>query len=102
MNPALLHDNIGFDAEKDFDPIRRDRLHPDGDLGTSLAPARSRCPNSSSSRAAGPTRSIVALPSVTAQLVLEMIRRQNVPLFSIKYKRFGRGDDRAAGQLCRC
>lgn len=36
-----------------------------------------------------PDKVDVALPSVTAQLVLEMIRRQNVPLFSIKYKGSG-------------
>ncbi|WP_395345502.1 Bug family tripartite tricarboxylate transporter substrate binding protein [Variovorax sp. UC122_21] len=87
MNPAL-YDNIGFDAEKDFDPIVATAfipmvvsVHPS--LGVQTLPeliklARSR-----------PDKVDVALPSVTAQLVLEMIRRQNVPLFSIKYKGSG-------------
>mgnify|MGYP002040166866 FL=1 len=82
------YDNIGFDAEKDFDPIVATAfipmvisVHPS--LGVQTLPeliklARSR-----------PDKVDVALPSVTAQLVLEMIRRQNVPLFSIKYKGSG-------------
>ncbi|MDB5851660.1 MAG: hypothetical protein JWP29_5412 [Rhodoferax sp.] len=87
MNP-YLYDNIGFDPEKDFEPIIATAfipmvisVHPSLNINT-LAElvqyAKSR-----------PDKVDVAVPSVTAQLVLEMIRRQNVPLFAIKYKGSG-------------
>jgi tripartite-type tricarboxylate transporter receptor subunit TctC len=87
MNPAL-YDNTGFDAEKDFEPIMATAfipmvisVHPSlniNSLPELIKLARSR-----------PDKIDVALPSVTAQLVLEMIKRQNVPLFAIKYKGSG-------------
>ncbi len=88
INPAL-YDNTGFDAEKDFEPIIATAFipmvisaHPSlniNSLSELIQLARTR-----------PDKIDVAVPSVTAQLVLEMIKRQNVPLFAIKYK--GSGD----------
>ncbi|MES2533771.1 MAG: tripartite tricarboxylate transporter substrate binding protein [Pseudomonadota bacterium] len=87
MNPAL-YDNIGFDAEKDFEPIIATAFipmvisaHPSLNVNSlaeliQLAKAR-------------PDKIDVGLPSVTAQLVFEMVKRQNVPLFGIKYKGSG-------------
>ncbi len=87
VNPSL-YDNIGFDAEKDFEPIVATAFipmvisaHPSlnvNSLGDLMALARSK-----------PGKIDVALPSVTAQLVFEMLRQQNVPLFPIKYKGSG-------------
>lgn len=87
MNP-YLYDNIGFDPEKDFEPIIATAfipmvisVHPSlniNSLAELLQYARSR-----------PDKVDVAVPSVTAQLVLEMIKKQNVPLFAIKYKGSG-------------
>ena len=87
LNPAL-YDNIGFDPEKDFEAIIATAfipmvvsVHPSlnvNSLAELVQLARSR-----------PDKIDVAVPSVTAQLVLEMIKRQNVPLFAIKYKGSG-------------
>jgi tripartite-type tricarboxylate transporter receptor subunit TctC len=84
MNPALF-DNPGFDAEKDFDAI----------VLTALIPfAISAGPNTSftsltdlieKSRAT-PNKVDAAIPSVTGQLVLEMLKQRNVPLFGVKFK----------------
>ena len=87
LNPAL-YDNIGFDPEKDFEAIIATAfipmvvsVHPSlnvNSLAELVQLARNR-----------PDKIDVAVPSVTAQLVLEMIKRQNVPLFAIKYKGSG-------------
>lgn len=84
MNPALF-DNPGFDAEKDFDAIALTAIipmvisaHPSLNVSTLpqlIAAARSR-----------PDKIDTAVPSVTAQLVLEMLKQQGVPLFGVKYK----------------
>ena len=87
VNPSL-YDNVGFDAEKDFEPIVATAFipmvisaHPSlnvNSLADLVQLARSK-----------PGKIDVALPSVTAQLVFEMLRQQNVPLFPIKYKGSG-------------
>lgn len=84
MNPALFS-NPGFDAEKDFDAIIATALIPFAisvgptvpvnNLQELVALARSK-----------PGKVDVALPSVTGQLVLEMLKARDVPLFGVKHK----------------
>lgn len=88
MNPAL-YPNVGYDVEKDFDAIVLTALIPFAisagpnvpvsSLDELIALARSK-----------PGKVDVAIPSVTGQLVLEMLKLRDVPLFGIKYK--GSGD----------
>ena len=84
MNPAL-YANVGYDAEKDFDAIILTALIPFAisagpnvpvnSLNELIALARSK-----------PGKVDVAFPSVTGQLVLEMLKARDVPLFGIRYK----------------
>lgn len=84
MNPAL-YANPGFDADKDFDAIVLTALIPfaisvgpnvpANSLGELIALARSK-----------PGSVDAAFPSVTGQLVLEMLKARDVPLFGIRYK----------------
>jgi tripartite-type tricarboxylate transporter receptor subunit TctC len=84
MNPAL-YPNPGFDADKDFDAIILTALipfaisvgpsAPVNTLDELLALARSK-----------PDKVDAAIPSVTGQLVLEMLRQREVPLFGVKFK----------------
>lgn len=84
MNPALF-DNPGFDAEKDFDAIMLTALIPFAisagpnaninSLTELIAQARNK---------AGKVDA--AIPSVTGQLVLEMLKQRDVPLFGVKFK----------------
>lgn len=88
MNPAL-YTNVGYDAEKDFDAIILTALIPFAisvgpnvpvsSLNELIALARSK-----------PGKVDAAFPSVTGQLVLEMLKQRDVPLFGIPYK--GSGD----------
>ena len=88
MNPAL-YPNVGYDAEKDFDAIILTALIPFAisagpnvpvsSLNELIALARSK-----------PGKVDVAFPSVTAQLILEMLKQRDVPLFGIRFK--GSGD----------
>lgn len=84
MNPALF-DNPGFDAEKDFDAIMLTALIPFAisvgpnvgvnSLSELITLARSK-----------PGKVDAALPSVTGQLVFEMLKQRDVPLFAVKFK----------------
>ncbi len=84
MNPAL-YANVGYDADKDFDAIILTALIPFAisagpnvpvnSLNELIALARSK-----------PGKVDVAFPSVTGQLVLEMLKARDVPLFGIRYK----------------
>ena len=88
MNPAL-YPNVGYDAEKDFDAIVLTALIPFAisagpnvpvnSLNELIALARSK-----------PGKVDVAFPSVTGQLVLEMLKLRDVPLFGVRFK--GSGD----------
>lgn len=88
MNPAL-YPNVGYDAEKDFDAIILTALIPFAisagpnvpvnSLNELIALARSK-----------PGKVDVAFPSVTGQLVLEMLKLREVPLFGVRFK--GSGD----------
>jgi len=87
MNPAL-YDNIGYDAEKDFEPIIATAFIP---MVISVNPSLkvNTLQELIALTRAQPDKINVALPSVTAQLVMEMLKRQNVPLFPVKYKGSG-------------
>lgn len=84
MNPAL-YDNPGFDADKDFDALILTALIPFAistgpntninSLTELIALARSK-----------PGKVDAAIPSVTGQLVLEMLKQRDVPLFGVKFK----------------
>jgi len=92
LNPAM-YDNIGYDPEKDFDPIIRTVLIP---MAISVNPAV-KAGNLSELIAlmrAQPDKIDVALPSVTAQLVFEILKQSNVPMYGVKYK--GSGEAMAA------
>ena len=87
INPAL-YDNVGFDAEKDFEPIVATAFIP---MVISAHPSLNvnSLPELMQLAKSRPGKIDVALPSVTAQLVFELLRQQNVPLFPIKYKGSG-------------
>jgi len=87
LNPAL-YDNTGFDAEKDFDPIAATAFIP---MVISVNPSSNINSLAELIQLAKtrPDKIDVAVPSVTAQLVLETIKLQKVPLFAIKYKGSG-------------
>lgn len=84
MNPAL-YDNPGYDAEKDFDPIMMTALIP---FAISVGPGTNI--NSLGELLAltqkQPGKINTAIPSVTAQLVFEMLKQRDVPLFAVKFK----------------
>ena len=92
MNPAL-YDNIGYDADKDFEAIALTALIPFAisagpdtninSLAELITLARKQ-----------PDKINTALPSVTAQLVFEMLKQRDVPLFAVKFK--GSGDSMTA------
>ncbi len=84
MNPALF-DNPGFDAEKDFDAIMLTALIP---FAISVGPNSTI--NSLTELIAAakkqPGKIDTALPSVTGQLVFEMLKQREVVLFPVKFK----------------
>jgi tripartite-type tricarboxylate transporter receptor subunit TctC len=84
MNPALFL-NPGFDAEKDFDPIVLTALIPFAISAAPSAPVNSLSELIALARSK-PDKVDVAIPSVTGQLVLEMLKQHNVPLFPVKFK----------------
>jgi tripartite-type tricarboxylate transporter receptor subunit TctC len=87
MNPAL-YDNPGFDADKDFEPVVATAIIP---MMVSVNPASSINSMADLIQLARskPDKVDVAMPSVTAKLVLEMLRARNVPLFGVAYKGSG-------------
>ena len=84
MNPALF-ENPGFDAEKDFDAIVLTALIP---FAISVGPTSNV--NSLTELIAAakrqPGKIDAAIPSVTGQLVFEMLKQRDVPLFPVKFK----------------
>jgi tripartite-type tricarboxylate transporter receptor subunit TctC len=84
MNPALF-DNPGFDAEKDFDSIVLTALIP-----FAISTGSNTNINSLSELIAlarkEPGKINAAIPSVTGQLVFEMLKQRDVPLFPVKFK----------------
>lgn len=84
MNPAL-YSNIGYDADKDFEPIALTALIPFAISASPSAPVNSLTELIALVRGK-PDKVDVAIPSITGQLVMEMLRQREVPLFGIKYK----------------
>ena len=83
MNP-FLYEEVGYDALADFEPITATVVVPmaisaNAALGVSSMPELIEAAN------ARPDAIDVALPSVTAQLVLELLRNAGVPLNGIRY-----------------
>jgi tripartite-type tricarboxylate transporter receptor subunit TctC len=88
MNPAL-YPNVGYDAEKDFDAIILTALIPFAISAGPNVPVNSLDELIALAKSK-PGKVDVAVPSVTGQLVLEMLKLRDVPLFGVKYK--GSGD----------
>lgn len=84
MNPAL-YTNLGYDADKDFDAIALTALIPFAISVGPDAPIHS-LPDLIAQARAKPDKVDTALPSVTGQLVLEMLRQREVPLFAVRFK----------------
>lgn len=84
INPAL-YPNPGFDAEKDFDAIVLTALIPFAISATPNAPFNSLSELIAIARSK-PDKVDAAFPSVTGQLVLEMLKQRDMPLFGIRYK----------------
>lgn len=84
MNPALF-DNPGFDAGKDFDAIAMTALIP---FAISVGPnvPVNTLPELIALARSKPGKVDAAIPSVTGQLVLEMLKARDVPLFGVKHK----------------
>lgn len=84
MNPAL-YPNPGFDAEKDFDAIMLTALIPFAISVGPNAPVNS-LPELIALARSKPGTVDTAFPSVTGQLVLEMLKQRDVPLFGVRFK----------------
>lgn len=84
MNPALF-DHPGFDAEKDFDAIMLTALIPFAISAGPNANVNSLTELIAMARKT-PGKIDTAIPSVTGQLVLEMLKQRDVPLFGVKFK----------------
>jgi tripartite-type tricarboxylate transporter receptor subunit TctC len=84
MNPALFP-NVGFDADKDFDAIALTALIPFAISASPQAQVNSLTELIALSKnKAKPVDA--AIPSVTGQLVLEMLKQRDVPLFGVRFK----------------
>ncbi len=92
MNPALF-DNPGFDAEKDFDAIMLTALIPFA-ISVGVNSNLNSLPELLALAQKQPGKVDTAIPSVTAQLVFEMLKQREVPLFPVKFK--GSGDSMTA------
>jgi tripartite-type tricarboxylate transporter receptor subunit TctC len=84
MNPALFP-NPGFDADKDFDAIALTALIPFAISAGAGAPVNSLTELIAQAKSK-PGKIDAAIPSVTGQLVLEMLKQRDVPLFGIRFK----------------
>lgn len=92
MNPFLYKD-VGFDPLKDFEPVAAAVLIPMAVSANKSLGVESMADLVAAARAR-PDEIDVALPSVTAQLMLEMLRGAGVPLNGIRYG--GSADAQAA------
>lgn len=84
MNPALF-DNPGFDAEKDFDAIVLTALIPFA-ISTGPNSSINSLPELIALARKQPGKVDAAIPSVTGQLVFEMLKQRDVALFPVKFK----------------
>ncbi|HWL74350.1 MAG TPA: tripartite tricarboxylate transporter substrate-binding protein, partial [Burkholderiaceae bacterium] len=82
----FLYSNIGFDPEKDFEPIILTGTFPMVISASPTAPVNS-VPELLAAAKANPKSVDIALPSTTARLVFEFLKeRSNAPLFGVPYK----------------
>lgn len=84
MNPAL-YPNVGYDADKDFDAITLTALIPFAISAGPQAPVNSLTELIALTKAKS-GQVDAAIPSVTGQLVMEMLRQREVPLFGVRFK----------------
>lgn len=84
MNPAL-YPNVGYDADKDFDAIVQTALIPFAISASPGAQINSLSDLIAQAKAR-PGQVNAAIPSVTGQLVLEMLKQRGVPLFGVRFK----------------
>ena len=82
----FLYTNIGFDPEKDFEPIILTGTFPMVISASPTAPVNSVAELLAAAKA-NPKSVDIALPSTTARLVFEFLKeRSNAPLFGVPYK----------------
>ena len=84
MNPAL-YPSVGYDADKDFDAIALTSQIPFAISAAPGAPFTSLTELIAQAKGK-PGKIDAAIPSVTGQLVLEMLKQRDVPLFGIRFK----------------
>lgn len=84
MNPAL-YPNVGYDADKDFDAITLTALIPFAISAGPQVPVNSLTELIALARSKA-NQVDAATPSVTGQLVLEMLKQRDVPLFGVRFK----------------
>lgn len=92
LNPAMFADP-GYDAAADFDPVAATIVIPMA-ISAHASLGVSSIPELIEAAQANPDQIDVALPSVTAQLVLEMLKDAGAPLNGINYG--GSGEATAA------
>ena len=87
INPAL-YDNIGYDPEKDFEPIAATAIIP---MMISASPALgvNSLPELIQLAKSKPDKIDVALASVSAKIVFEMLKQRGAPLFPVNFKGSG-------------
>lgn len=84
LNPAM-YPNVGYDADKDFDAIILTALIPFAISVGPNVPVNSLTELIALARSK-PGKVDAAFPSVTGQLVLEMLKQRDLPLFGIRFK----------------
>ena len=87
INPAL-YDNIGYDPEKDFEPIIATAVIP---MMISASPALgvNSLPELIQLAKTKPDKIDVGLASVSAKIVFEMLKQRGAPLFPVNFKGSG-------------
>ena len=87
INPAL-YDNIGYDPEKDFEPIVATAVIP---MMISASPSLgvNSLPELIALAKSKPDKIDVALASVSAKIVFEMLKQRGAPLFPVNFKGSG-------------
>lgn len=84
LNPAL-YKSPGYDVDKDFEPIILTALIPFAISVSAESKIESLAALIGQARKQ-PGQMDTALPSVTGQLVLEMLKQRDVPLFGVRFK----------------
>jgi tripartite-type tricarboxylate transporter receptor subunit TctC len=97
---AFLYASVGFDPEKDFEPVALIGTFPMVVAVRADSPLKSAADLIATSRRE-PRAADIAMPSTTARLVVELLREQTkAPLFGVPYKGSGNAiTDLLGGQL---